>query len=277
MSFLKLAFSTNAFRHYSIEESIKQIANIGYDGIEIMCDEPHAFPPLTQGKINLIKNSIQKNNTVISNLNGFMMCAIGDFHHPSWIEPNIQERKKRISHTINCIHLAHQLGANTVSTEPGGPIEKTPSKIAYDVFEEGLREVLPFAEKNKVTLLIEPEPKLLIENSSQFLNFISRFDSKYLGLNFDVGHFYCVKEDPVSLIKSLKDFIFHVHLEDISAERIHHHLIPGHGSINFNEIFSALNSIDYKGFVTIELYPYLDNPIDAATEALTFLRKSFQC
>ncbi|MGH7885034.1 MAG: sugar phosphate isomerase/epimerase family protein, partial [Thermodesulfobacteriota bacterium] len=118
---MKLAFSTNAFRRYSIEESIKIISEIGYGGIEIMCDTPHAYPPLTKEKINSIKNSIQKYNTSISNLNGFMMSAIGDFHHPSWIEHSIEERKKRISHTINCINLAQQLGASTVSTEPGGP------------------------------------------------------------------------------------------------------------------------------------------------------------
>jgi len=42
---MKLAFSTNAYRNYSLEESIHSIASLGYDGIEIMCDEPHAFPP----------------------------------------------------------------------------------------------------------------------------------------------------------------------------------------------------------------------------------------
>lgn len=273
---MKLAFSTNAFRHYSIEDSIKHIANMGYGGIELMCDEPHAFPPIVKEKVRSIRNTLQKNKMQISNLNGFMMCAVGDFHHPSWIEPEPSFRKKRISHTINCIELAAQLGAKTVSTEPGGPLGRMPREKAYLIFEEGLNQVIPVAEKNKVTLLIEPEPGLLIENSFQFLDFISRFDSKYLGLNFDVGHFYCVGEDPASLIKSFKDFILHVHLEDISKKRVHNHLIPGRGSINFNKIFSALNSIGYDGFVTVELYPYLDNPINAAAESLEFLRK-IQC
>ena len=41
---MKLAFSTNAFKKYSLEESIKTIADIGYDGVEILCDIPHAYP-----------------------------------------------------------------------------------------------------------------------------------------------------------------------------------------------------------------------------------------
>jgi sugar phosphate isomerase/epimerase len=242
-----------------------------------MCDVPHAFPPLTADKIASIKNSIQKNEITISNLNGFMMCAVGDFHNPSWIDPNPNIRRQRIMHTINCIYLAKQLDAKTISTEPGGPVANVSRQDAYDIFKEGLDEALIAAERNKVKLLIEPEPDLLIENSSQFLNFISRFDSKHLGLNFDVGHFFCVGEDPALLIKSLKDYISHVHLEDISQERVHHHLIPGKGSINFNDIFSALNSIDYKEFVTVELYPYQNNPVDAATEALQFLKNNILC
>ena len=47
---MKLAFSSNAYRNYSIEECINSIHLAGYDAIEIMCDTPHAFPPQS-GKI----------------------------------------------------------------------------------------------------------------------------------------------------------------------------------------------------------------------------------
>lgn len=207
----------------------------------------------------------------ISNLNGFMMCAIEDFHHPSWIEKNQVYRQKRIDHTKNCIDLAKDLGASSVSTEPGGPSTGLTREEELDVFEQGLNEVLPIAEENKIKILIEPEPGLLIENSSQFLNFISRFDSDYIGLNFDVGHFFCVGEDPVELITALKGYINHIHLEDIAQSRVHQHLVPGTGVINFTRIFNALSEINYDGYVTIELYPYQNNPYSAAQDAMNFL------
>ena len=140
-----------------------------------------------------------------------------------------------------------------------------------DLFEQGILEVLPLAEELKIHLLIEPEPELLIENSNQFKNFIEKFDSNYLGLNFDIGHFVCVNEDPVKLIHDLGDYIHHIHLEDINYNREHHHLIPGKGMINFKEIFNSLNSINYDGFVTVELYPYQNNPQEAAIESMKFL------
>jgi len=268
---IKLAFSSNAYRNYSIEESIDLIHLAGYNSIEIMCDSPHAFPPLSNKKITSISNSLKKNSMSISNLNGFMLTAIDDFHHPSWIEDSKNYRQKRIDHTKNCLHLANLLGAKSVSTEPGGPKTNQSSEKELELFQEGLLEVLPLAEELGVHLLIEPEPELLIENSNQFLKFIEKFNSKYLGLNFDIGHFVCVNEDPSKLILDLQDYIKHIHLEDIAYSKKHHHLIPGHGMINFKEIFNSLKLINYTGYVTVELYPYQDNPQDAAIESITYL------
>jgi len=272
---IKFAFSTNAYRNYSIEQSINSIVSVGYNAVELMCDEPHAFPPLTEKKINSIKDTLQKNNIEISNLNGFMMCAIQDFHHPSWIEKDVKFRQKRIDHTKNCLELARKLGVKTVSTEPGGPKNGLSEKEGFELFQSGINEVLPIAEKNNVKLLIEPEPELLIENSSQFLKFISNFDSDYLGLNFDIGHFFCVGENPEEAIKILKDYLSHIHLEDISKSRVHKHLIPGKGVINFKKIFDVLNEINYDNYVTIELYTYQDNPQQAAKEALDYVKSIF--
>ena len=42
--------------------------------------------------------------------------------------------------------------------------------------------------------------------------------------------------------------------------------------IDFKEIFNSLNSINYAGYVTVELYPYQDNPQDAAIESITYLK-----
>ena len=91
-------------------------------------------------------------------------------------------------------------------------------------------------------------------------------------MNFDIGHFFCVNEKPEELIKSLQKYIHHIHLEDIAESRKHYHLIPGTGAINFSNIFSAIKEIDYNGYITVELYPYEDNPESAAMESIRFLK-----
>ena len=126
---------------------------------------------------------------------------------------------------------------------------------------------LEHAEKEQVLLLVEPEPDLLIETADQYLEFTSKIQSPYLGLNFDIGHSYCVKDDPANTIRRLGKLIRHVHLEDIAATRVHHHMIPGEGVIDFGAALTALKDTGYDGWVTIELYTCHDNPDFAARTA----------
>ncbi len=66
--------------------------------------------------------------------------------------------------------------------------------------------------------------------------------------------------------------IAHVHLEDIGANRVHQHLAPGKGSIDFRSVFNALREIDYAGWVTVELYPYETTAADVAKQAFGYLK-----
>jgi sugar phosphate isomerase/epimerase len=193
----------------------------------------------------------------------------------------------RIEHTIECIRLAKRIGAKHLSTEPGGPVVAPPVPSSSQqqeqqqyqdisrfekIFLDGLTRVTKMAEEEDIKVLIEPEPGLLIENSRQFKNFVTKINnSKYIRLNFDIGHFYCVNEDPAKVVYELSDYIEHFHLADIAHTRIHNHLIPGKGSIDFRSVFDAMDDIGYRGFVTVELYPYQDNPIYAAKEAYSYL------
>jgi sugar phosphate isomerase/epimerase len=267
---MKLAFSSNAFRKYEFEQVVALLEKIGYDGVELMSDRPHAWPPdLTEAKIASIEKSL---SIPISNLNAFMMCVVGNFHHPSWIEPDLAYRKQRVDHTIACIELAAKLGAKTVSTEPGGPIPEGWSRQkAYEEFRKELIEPAKKAEKLGVQLLIEPEPELLIENSKQFLEFIPSVNSRAVGLNFDMGHFHCVGEEIPDLIRLFAKQIAHVHLEDIK-DRKHHHLAPGEGEIDFTRVFEAFRKVGYDGWVTIELYPYQENPDQVARTSYERIR-----
>jgi sugar phosphate isomerase/epimerase len=273
---MKLAFSTNAFKKFSLVESIKAIADIGYDAIEILCDIPHAYPPnFTGKKIQTVRELISKCNIQISNLNAFTLYAITDVYHPSWIENDGHLRELRIQHTINCIQLASKIGAKNLSTEPGGPVDRNRSNYIgrlEKLFIDGLARAAQIAEQEGIKLLVEPEPNLLLENSRQFLNFIKNVHSDSIKLNFDIGHFYCVGEDPVKLIYELSEYIEHFHLADIADNRIHNHLIPGQGAIDFRSVFKAIDNIGYKGFVTVELYPYQHNPLYAAKTAYKYLK-----
>ena len=68
------------------------------------------------------------------------------------------------------------------------------------IFLESLQPVARHAQEIGIDLLIEPEPELLIENAEQFATFMEFVDIPAVGLNFDIGHFYCVRDDPVAAL-----------------------------------------------------------------------------
>jgi sugar phosphate isomerase/epimerase len=269
---MRLAFSTNAYLNFSFPEAVRRLAAIGYAGVEVMADVPHAWPAyLLPEQKQAIRDALATNRLAISNVNAFMMHAVNDrrqkYWHPSWIEPDPHYRQVRIDHTTRALTLAKELGAKCITTEPGGPVVGRKWADCLKLFVEMLKPVVEHAEKEGVMLLVEPEPDLLIETADQYLEFAAKIQSPMLGLNFDIGHFYCVKDEPAPTVHKLKDHIRHVHLEDIAATRVHHHLIPGEGAIDFASTLKALKDVGYDGWVTVELYPYHESPDHAATAA----------
>lgn len=279
---MKLAFSSNAYMNYSIEEAIRRVAEIGYQGIELMADVPHAWPRgLLPERREEIRRCIEDHGLTISNVNAFMMNAIGDprscYWHPGWIDPDPHYRTIRRKHTKKALKLAYDLGAPHITTEPGGQVAQGQSvEEATRIFYDEFMPCVEVAEQLGVGLLIEPEPELLIERFDQYLAFMERIDSKLVGLNFDIGHAYCVNEDPQDWVAKMANHTVHYHLEDIAATRMHAHLIPGHGAIDFDTTLQEIAATGYDGWLTVELYPYIDSPDDAARESKDYLNKTLE-
>jgi len=218
-----------------------------------------------------LKDTLSRLKLKVTNLNSFTLYAVGDVILPSWIDADPQQRKIRIDHTIDCLHLSAQLGCKNISIPPGGRAGLMLEQEALKLFKKGLEQVLPLAEAAGVRLLIEPEPLLLIENTSQIASCVSDMSSDNLGIYFDIGHFFCAKENPAKAFEKLFPWIGHVHIEDIAADRSHNHLIPGLGAINFEEVFAAMARLHYRGDISLELYPYTDTPSEAGKQGRALL------
>lgn len=276
---LRLAYSTNAYMRTDLLDALRRIAALGYRGVELMADTPHLWPGDTsRERIDEVLTELEQFGLTISNINAFMMNKIGDkrqpYWHPSWIEPDAAYRQIRIEHTKAALTMARQLGSPNITTEPGGPLEEGQSfDRAMELFVEILKPVVAHAEKEAVQLLVEPEPGLLIERFEQYEELADRIDSPYLGLNFDVGHSYCVGQEPSEWVGRMARQTAHYHFEDIAAARVHQHLVPGHGAIDFAATLRAIDATGYGGWLTVELYPFVDDPDAAGREAKSHLEK----
>lgn len=270
---MRLAFSTNAFKKTTLENAIEAIAGIGYPGVEIMADVPHAYPPdMPAGRIEGVRGQIAALGLQVSNVNAFTLFAKGDTYHPTWIEDDPKLLRERIEHTQNSIRMTAALGGKTISLQPGGPQGGLDRETALERYVRGLEECLPLAQELGITLMVEPEPGLLIQHSRECVEFLERVNHPRLRMNCDLGHFYCVGEDPAKVLRDCAGWIAHVHLEDIKENRVHQHHIPGEGAMEWAGIFAALREIHYGGWITVELYPYETTAADAAKRAWDFLQ-----
>ena len=273
---MKLAFSTNAYLKHPFDQAAQRIARLGYQGLELLADVPHAWPSgLLEVQKRGILRAMEQSELAFSNINAFMMNAVNDhrqpYWHPSFIEPEpplLSQVRIPITRAAGSVSLCAELGAPHITTEPGGPLAPGQSRAhAIDLFVEVLKPLAEHAESLGVLLLIEPEPGLLLETTDQYLEVAERLNAPSIGLNFDVGHAFCVSEDLPRSIAKLAPHIRHYHLEDIAASRVHHHLVPGTGAIDFAEVLAAIRATAYDGWLTVELYPFQDDPDDAARSA----------
>ena len=274
---IRLAFSTNAFKKNTLPEAVDLIAAVGYRGVEVMADVPHADPfTFDEARREALVRQVDSLGIEVSNVNAFTGFACGDTYHPTWIEDDPSKRQWRVGHATAAVDLAFRLGCGTVSLQPGGPLIGTglSREEASERFAAGLRQVLPAARKVGVTLAVEPEPGLLIQTAAEYLTFKREFfaGEPLVKMNCDVGHLFCVGDDPAAAIRAMPGEIAHVHLEDIGKNRVHQHLTPGRGAIDFPPIFAALEAVGYGGWATVELYPYESDAAGVARAAWEHLR-----
>jgi sugar phosphate isomerase/epimerase len=270
-------YSTNAFVKFRLVDAVARIARLGFRGVEIMADRPHLYPAdVDEAGFQLLQQALAAAGLKVTNLNSFTLFAVGDTYLPSWIEPDRRRRDIRIRHTRDCLQVARRLGCANISVPPGGPLSGVTRREAERLFYEGLDQVIPLAEELDVRILVEPEPGLMIETTRQFQEFMRGVRSAAVGLNFDIGHFFCAGEDPREAFETLFEWVGHVHLEDIAATRVHQHLIAGLGAIRFADVLKHMRQLGYAGDISLELYPYVDTPEEAGRDSLAFLKPIFQ-
>ena len=268
-----LAFSTNAYTEYGLDEAVRRIAAHGYDGVELLCDDPHGyFPSFDADDRRALLDALDETGIAVSNVNANTATGYYDdappsaFFDPSIVTADEEERRWRVEYTKRAIDLADTVDSPAVSVATGRPLPGTPPAEAHEYLRESLREILDYAEPRGVDIGIEFEPGLLVGCTDEALDPIDDLGRSSLGINLDLGHAAVDGEDLAEAIRRSARHITGLHVEDIPGGRggKHYHLVPGDGGLDFPAAFDALAQIGYDGFATVELYTYPDEPDAAA-------------
>lgn len=106
-------------------------------------------------------------------------------------------------------------------------------------------ELIPELDRAKVIIAFESDltPK-------KFLEFISIFEEKYFGINYDIGNSASLGFNPAEEFKAYGSRIINVHIKD---RKFRGASIPlGEGDADFSKVFHLLHEIDYKGNLMLQ-------------------------
>ena len=103
-----------------------------------------------------------------------------------------------------------------------------------------MKNITKMLKKNKQKILFELDMR-----PKQVKHFISKLDSKYFGINYDIGNSASLGFDPKEEFTSYGKRISNVHIKD----RVYkgNSVKLGFGNANFKKVFSLFAKIRYRG------------------------------
>lgn len=249
---------------YPLEETIRRLARIGYDGIEIGAWSPHAFPETTSAQRRAeIRRVLDGEGIAVSSMlpapPGNNVCS-----------PIPEERRYAIGQYKMIADLCAEWGGKTVLYIPGWVVFGTSRRQAWEWSRDALREIAEYSAQYGITLPIEPTSydSNLVDTGDQAIELMQEVGLPNVKLMFDTFHVLYRREVLTDYAHLMGADLAHIHL---SEER---RMPPGHGHADFESLIDVLKEIHYDGYVTLEIgFDRRDiEPDWFAKEAYTYLR-----
>jgi sugar phosphate isomerase/epimerase len=163
----------------------------------------------------------------------------------------------------------------------------------YEDFAERWGPIVDVFDAEGVRFALEVHPTEIAYDFVTTRKALAAIDHREgFGINFDPSHFAHQFLDSAAFVAEFAERIYHVHIKDSlkqldgrrsilgshvdfdHAERGWTFVSPGHGDVDFEALFRALNRIGYGGPLSIE---WEDSGMDrewGATDALAFVRRT---
>lgn len=252
---------------YTLDETIKRIAAAGYDGIEIGCAAPHAWPAhLSAERRKDIKALLEGENLTPVSL--LPAPGGGPGNNPS--SPLPEERQATITHYKEVVDLAADLGAKLVLYVGGWQVFGTSRKDAWAWSVEALRDIAQHAKSRGITVVAEPTSadSNVVETADDALELIHASEQDNVGVMFDTYHALYRNEVSADYVLTMREHLVHVHASDTDR------LPPGEGAVDWMSFMQALKDTSYQGYVTMEIgfNTRTAEPDRYARQALSYLK-----
>lgn len=252
-----IGFRTIGYRNFKAPEAIERIAAVGYDGVEVCLEHPGLEPE---------KLSVMAATELARVAEGAgVQIATVSYHGDR------DPLGLRWERAMKAIELTPMMGADVLIVNSPRPGPGDGDEFAEE-FRRQLDRQLGLAERLGVTLALEPEPGLLVDDCDDMLALLREYRSDALAVNLDVGHAYLTEEDLRAAIRRLGGAIVAAHVEGMPRGE-HRHLVPGEGDLDLAEVLASLRATGFEGWLTVDLFDIADAPDEAAEASLRAMRR----
>lgn len=240
---MKIAFSTLGCPDFGWNDIYSMAKDLGFDGIEIrglgtdICADKSQ--PFSESQLPETVKKLSKLRLDIPCLSSGCCLKFADK-----AEKNYQE-------IVQYIELASKLGTKYIrilaDLEPH-PVDEADDEVVLSV----LKRLIPLAEEKGVTLLVETNG--VYSDTARLRQLLDNVASDAVAALWDMHHPYrYMGEAPGKTVQNLGAYIKYVHTKDsvVKDGKVQYRMM-GEGDLPIDDMMSALRSINYEGYVSLE-------------------------
>lgn len=245
--------NTWIFGKVSLAAAVGRAAALGFDGIELLVDEPAAYK---SDEVNRLVGDAE--------IGVFTICT--NFARPDRIlsHPDADVRGAALDYIKRCVDLAASVGARSVLVVPGQVDVTTPRTSTEADLERAvspLREASEYAGERLVLLTIEPINRFeasLVHSLAEAIHLAELVHHDACRVMGDTFHMQMEEKDGISeAIGRAGHYWFqHLHVSDNTREA------PGMGTMPWRDILQTLSDIEFEGNISFEPLPRGFSPTD---------------
>jgi sugar phosphate isomerase/epimerase len=186
---------------------IELASGLGIDGLEFysgFLDEDEIF--LNKAKAALARHNLQMP----------MLCCSPDFTQP---DPHLLQAE--IDREKRMIELTAFFGGGFCRVLSGQRRPEVSLAAGVAQVVRVIKDLLPFAEKNRVVLIMENHYKdnywqypEFAQKADIFVEIVNQIDSPWFGVNYDPSNTILAGEDPIELLERVKHRVVTMHASD---------------------------------------------------------------
>ena len=233
---MKLSFSTKGWHNSSFDDFCSIAEDLKFQGIELHNINNRLFTD-KDGAFHDYATAATLRRLYEKNLSIPCIDSILDLGDKSVAEQTVKEIER-------CIEIAKNLHIPFIRMRAHDDGDS-------DTVKETIKKVLPKAEQNNTTLLIETSG--IFSNTKALREMLDIFASDNLAAlwQMSAAHFYG-GESSEDVIKNLGKYIKHVQLNDaIKTENGLEYCLAGEGELPINEFMLTLRSVNYDGYISL--------------------------